>query len=177
METCIEPISIIERPEAGSHKTERPVYSTATGTSKISFPIRSLLIIKTIVEYGFGVYVGFICGWIVGLWVGNSYVRYSKPAYIQDISEFSYWQLLPYDFAKNCSIIGVIFGFIAIKIVNNKLLKKRIISLYKKGNTEPKDIAQNLWIREQRIKRLIDNLTEKGKIDCEKEICLEERQS
>ena len=73
-----------------------------------------LFFIKAIVEYIFGTYMGYTIGWLMGLFVGNSYIEHFEPVYLDDLSQLSYWRLLPYEFARNIAIIGSIMGVITI---------------------------------------------------------------
>ncbi len=71
---------------------------------------------------------------------------------------------MPYEFARNGAMIGMAVGVIAIAIINNKLLKQRVIFLHKKGKTDPKDIAQALGKSVGQIERKRNKLMEKGRI-------------
>ncbi|MHC4536416.1 MAG: hypothetical protein ACYS6K_20895, partial [Planctomycetota bacterium] len=53
--------------------------------------------------------------------------------------QLTYWRLLLYGFVRNAAITGTIKGATAIAITNNELLNQRIISLYKKGSTNPNE--------------------------------------
>ncbi len=123
-----------------------------------------LFFIKAVVEYAFGMQIGFAVGWLIGLCVGKSFVGHFEPVYLDDLSQLFYWRSMPYGFARNGAIIGLAVGVIVITTINNKLLSQRVISLYKKGRTDPKDIARALDESDKRIQRVINNLAKKGKI-------------
>jgi hypothetical protein len=81
-----------------------------------------------VVEYAFGMQIGYVFGWIIGLYVGHSYVTYFEPVYLYDLSRLSYWRLAPSIFAQNGALIGVVVGMIAIAIINNILLDDNFAS-------------------------------------------------
>jgi hypothetical protein len=66
--------------------------------------------------------IGYVLGWIIGLYVGHYYIEYFEPVYMYDLSQLSFWRLLPSIFAQSGAFIGVVLGMIAIAIVNNILL-------------------------------------------------------
>ena len=78
-----------------------------------------LIFIKVVVEYAFGTHIGYAIGWVIGLYVGHSYVEHFEPVYLEDLSQLSYWRLAPYIFARNGAVIGVALGMIAIAVINN----------------------------------------------------------
>ena len=94
--------------------------------SKEAFQDKLLNFIEMVVEYAFGIYIGYAIGWVIGLYVGHSYVDHFEPVYF-DLSQLSYWRLAPYIFARNVAMIGVAVGMIAIAVVN-KSLNKRVAS-------------------------------------------------
>jgi NhaP-type Na+/H+ or K+/H+ antiporter len=96
--------------------------------SKEQFLDKLLILIGVVVEYTFGIYIGNTIGWLVGLYVGQSYVEHFGPVYLNDFNQLSYWRLAPYILARNVAVIGMVVGLIAIAVVNNKPLKKRITS-------------------------------------------------
>lgn len=112
--------------------------------------------VKPVLEYTFGMYVGYFSGWLLGLWIGQSYVEYFAPAYLIDLGQLPYWKLLPYGFARHTGIAAAIGGVIAVAIINNRILNDRIISLYKSGTTHPHDIAEALGKGEELIERKLD---------------------
>ena len=124
---------------------------------------RLLFFFKTIVEYAFGMHMGFAIGWLTGWGVGHTYVKYFKPVYIDDLSQLFHWRLMPYDFAGIGAAIGVVVGVIAISLINSKLLSRRVASLYKKDFTEPEDIARALGESEIQIRRIVNKLDKKEK--------------
>jgi hypothetical protein len=96
------------------------------------------------------------------LCVGHSYVEHFEPVYLNDLDQLHYWRLVPYECARNGAMIGMAIGVIAIAIINDKLLKQRVVFLHKKGNTDRKDIAQALGKRVKQIERIVNKLIEKG---------------
>jgi len=103
-------------------------------------------------------------GWLIGLCVGNSFVEHFEPVYLDDLSQLSHWRSMLYRFARNGAIIGLAIGVVVITTINNKLLSQRVMSLYKKGRTDPKDIAHVLDESEKQIQRVINKLAKKGEI-------------
>lgn len=87
-----------------------------------------LILVKGIVEYAFGMQIGYVLGWIIGLYVGHYYIEYFEPVYMYDLSQLSFWRLLPSIFAQNGALIGVAVGMIAIAIINNILLDDNFVS-------------------------------------------------
>ena len=124
---------------------------------------RVLFLVEAVVAYGFGIYMGFVIGWLTGWGVGHTYVKYFKPVYIDDLSQLFHWRLMPYDFAGIGAAIGVVVGVIAISLINSKLLSRRVASLYKKDVTEPEDIARALGESEIQIRRIVNKLDKKEK--------------
>jgi hypothetical protein len=129
---------------------------------------RVLFFIKAVVEYSFGMYIGAIAGGLLGRYAGNVYVTHFEPVYLYDFNELQQWGLIPYEFAGNGAVIGVVAGVIAVAIINSILLSQRIVSLYQKGITEPRDIAQAFGKSARLIGRKINRLAKKGKITCQK---------
>ena len=125
---------------------------------------RLLFFVKAVAEYAFGIYGGYTIGWLIGLSIGHSYVEHFEPVYLDDLGQLSYWRLLPYGFAKNIAITGSIIGSIAIVIINNRLLNQRLISLYKKGITNPNDISRFLGKSVGQIERKLNKAFKEGKI-------------
>lgn len=124
---------------------------------------RLLFFVKTIVEYAFGMHMGFAIGWLTGWGVGHTYVKYFKPVYIDDLSQLFCWRLMPYDFARIGAAVGVVVGVIAISLINSRLLSRRVASLYEKDVTEPEDIARALGESERQIRRIVNKLAKKQK--------------
>ena len=81
-----------------------------------------------VVEYVFGIHMGYAVGWVIGLYVGHFYVEHFEPVYLIDLNQFSYWKLAPYTFARNIAMIGVAVGMLTIAVINNKSLNKRVAS-------------------------------------------------
>ena len=80
-----------------------------------------------VVEYAFGIHLGYAIGWVTGLYAGHFYVEHFGPVYL-DLSQLSYWNSAPSIFARNAAMIGVAVGMIAIAVINNKSLNKRVAS-------------------------------------------------
>lgn len=129
---------------------------------------RLLFFVEAVVGYSFGMIVGACIGWILGWCTGNVYVEHFEPVYMDNLSELSRWRLMPYYFARNGAIVGVLAGAIMITIINSNLLSRRTASLYEKGVTEPRDIARLLGKNVRQIKKKINKLAKKGKIICQK---------
>jgi len=123
-----------------------------------------LFFLKEVLEYAFGMNIGYVIGWFMGLYIGNSYIKYFEPVYLDDLSKLSsflsYWRSVPYIFAQYGAMIGVAIGIIAIAIINNKLLNQRVITLYKEGITNSNDIAQLLGESIEQIERKMKRLVE-----------------
>jgi len=159
MDSYVESIGSIEK-----FDTRKSLHLLNINISAEWFLDRLLCFIKTIVEYALGIHLGYAIGWLIGLWIGHTYVEHFEPAYFDDLSQLSYWRLAPNIFAKNGAMIGIAIGVIAIVIVNNKLLNQRITSSYKNGCTNPNNIARLLGKSAGQIERKINKLIEKGKI-------------
>lgn len=95
--------------------------------SKEKFFDKLLNFIEVVVEYIFGIHMGYAIGWVIGLYVGHSYVERFEPVYL-DLSQLSYWRLAPSIFARNAAMIGVAVGMLTIAVINNKSLNKRAAS-------------------------------------------------
>ncbi len=159
MDSYVESVSMMKKFDA-----RNSLHSLGVNISAEWFLDRLLFFIKTIVEYALGMHIGFAIGWLIGLCVGHSYVGHFEPVYLDDLGPLSYWRLMPYEFARNGAIIGVAVGAIVITIINNKLLKQRVIFLHKKGSTDPRDIAKALGKRVGQIERKMNKLIEKERI-------------
>jgi len=117
--------------------TVNHLHSLWINISKEQLLDKLLFLVRVIVEYAFGMYIGYAIGWIIGLYTGHCYVKHFEPVYIEDLSQISnmlsYWRSMPYIFAQYGAMIGVAIGIIAIAIINNKLLNQKINALYKEG--------------------------------------------
>ena len=125
---------------------------------------RLLFFVKIFAEYALGIHIGYAIGWLIGLWIGHTYVKHFEPVYLEDLSRLSYWRLAPNIFAKNGAMIGIAAGAIAIAILNSKSLNRRITSLYESGCTNPNNIARRLGKSVGKIERKMNKLIKKGKI-------------
>lgn len=124
-------------------------------------------VIEAVTEYVLGMALGSAIGWLTGLCVGNTYVEHFEPAYyMDDLSELSRWSFMPYEFAKDGAIIGLVLGAIAIALINSKLLSRKVASLYEKEATEPKEIAQTLGRSERQIQKIIEKLVPERRVVC-----------
>jgi len=123
-----------------------------------------LFFAKPAVEYVFGMHIGFVFGWLVGLCAGHSYVQHFEPAYLENLSTLSYWREAPYILAKHGALTGLIIGVIAIAIINGTILKQRVTSLFEKKITNPNEIARLLDKSVGQIERIINKLVKKGRI-------------
>ena len=144
--------------------TGKSLHSLWNNISKEQLLNKLLFLVKAVVEYAFGMHIGFAIGWLIGLYVGHSYVGHFEPVYLDDLDQLYYWRLVPYEFARNGAMIGMAIGVIAIAIINNDLLNQRITSLHKNGITNPNDIAQLLSKRIGKIDRKMNRLVKKGRI-------------
>jgi hypothetical protein len=118
-----------------------------------------LFLVKPVVEYTFGIHVGFIAGWLIGLCIGHSYVEHFKPVYFDDlIGQLDFWRLAPCIFARYSAIIGAAVGTIVVKAVNDILLNLRVISMYDNEVYDPNDIARFLGKSVGQIKRRIKKI-------------------
>lgn len=145
--------------------TSNSLHSLWNNISKEQWLDKLLFFVKAVVEYAFGIYVGYTLGWLIGLCVGHSYVGHFEPVYLDDLGQLSYWRLMPYEFAGNGAMIGMAVGVIAIAVINNKLLNQRVTSLYKNGITNPNDIAQLLGKSIGKIETKMNRLVKKGRIN------------
>jgi len=125
---------------------------------------RLLLLINQVVEYAFGMHIGFAFGWLVGLCAGRCYVKHFEPVYLDDLRHLSYWTAVPNTFAKHGALTGLIGGVIAILIINSKLLEQKITALYERGITNPGQIAELLDKSPCQIERKMNKLAKTGKI-------------
>jgi len=161
MESYIKPSGVKEQLDLTNY------YSLQISISKEQLLDKLLLFIKVVVEYAFGVQIGYVLGWLIGLYAGHSYVEHFEPVYF-DLNQLSnllsYWRSMPYIFARNGALIGVAIGVIAIAIINNKLLNQRVKSLYKEGITNSNDIARLLGESVGQIERKMNRLVKEGEI-------------
>jgi hypothetical protein len=104
------------------------LHSFRINTSKEQFLDKLLIFIKVVVEYALGTHIGYALGWVIGLYVGHSYVEHFEPVYLDDLSQLSgllsHWRTAPYIFARNGAVIGVAAGMIAIALIHNKSHKE-----------------------------------------------------
>jgi len=168
MESYAEAVGIMERSDVGSDKTDISSHLTSIKVSMIRLLDRLLLFIKAIAEYSSGIYIGAVVGWLLGFGAGNAYIERFKPVYFSDLNELGRWEFIPYGFARSGAIIGIIAGAIVIAFINSRLLIHRVVSLYEKEVTDPKEIAISLGKSKRWIQKVINKLAKKGKIICKK---------
>ena len=144
--------------------TDNCLHSLWINISKEQLLDKLLLLVKVVIEYTFGMHIGYAIGWIIGLYAGHCYVKHFEPVYIDDLSQvssmLSYWRSAPYIFAQYGAIIGGAIGIIAIAFINNQLLNQRVTTLYKEGITNSNDIAQLLGESIEQIERKIKRIVE-----------------
>ena len=92
--------------------------------SRKQFLDKLLSLVEVIVEYAFGMHIGYIIGWVTVLYVGHFYVERFEPVYLNDLSQLSYWRLVPDIFARNAAMVGVAAGMIAIAVIDRSLNKR-----------------------------------------------------
>jgi len=154
----------MEKFDVGSHNTDSPSHSTSIDVPIVPLFDRLLSFVEGVVEYAFGMHIGFAVGWLLGWYGGNLYVEHFEPAYFSGLNEFRQWSLMPYGLAKTGAIIGAVAGAITIAVLTRKLLRTRIVSLYKKEVIKPEDIARVIGKNERQIQRVINKLAKKGEI-------------
>ena len=159
MESCAELVDMTKKFNTGN-----TLHLLSVNVSIEKFLDKLLFTLKWIIEYTFGMHIGLGIGWMLGLCVGKVYVEHLEPVYFDDLNQLSHWRLLPYEFAKNAAIIGVVVGVIVIAIINTKLFSQRVIFLHQKGSTDFKDIARVLGKSTRQIERKIGKLIKKGRI-------------
>jgi hypothetical protein len=147
MESYIKPLGVKKQFDPSNY-----LYLLWINISKEQLFDRLLIFIKVVVEYAFGMHIGYAIGWVIGLYAGHSYV------------EHSYWRSMPDIFSRHGAMIGVAIGVIAIAVINNKLLNQRVTSLYKEGITNSNNIARLLGESVGQIERKINRLVKEGRI-------------
>ena len=150
METYVKSADIM-----GKLKISTFLHSLTINIPIKHFLYRLLFVIKAVVEYTFGMHIGFAAGWLLGLLAGNQYVGYFKPVYMTEFSRLPYWRLLPYEFAQAGGVAGICASIIAIAAINKKLLTQRVMSLYEKGSTQINDISYLIGKSERKIRKIL----------------------
>lgn len=120
--------------------------------------------LKPVIEYGFGVYAGFVIGRLFGLCFGNFYLDDFKPEQLDNFSQIPDWEPMLSSFVKAGGFAGAILGVLAIAIINSNLFSQRVVSLYEKEITDPKQIARALYKSTWQTERKVKSLMKKGKI-------------
>jgi uncharacterized membrane protein YGL010W len=117
--------------------TDNYLHSLWINISKEQLLDKLLFLVRVIVEYAFGMHIGYVIGWLIRLYTGHYYVERFEPIYLDDLSQLSsmlsYWRSVPYIFAQYGAMMGVAIGIIAIAVTNNKLFNQKITALYKEG--------------------------------------------
>ncbi|MHC4485333.1 MAG: hypothetical protein ACYS4T_08980 [Planctomycetota bacterium] len=149
MESYIKPLGVKKQFDPSNY-----LYLLWINISKEQLFDRLLIFIKVVVEYAFGMHIGYAIGWVIGLYAGHSYVEHL----------LSYWRSMPDIFSRHGAMIGVAIGVIAIAVINNKLLNQRVTSLYKEGITNSNNIARLLGESVGQIERKINRLVKEGRI-------------
>jgi len=90
-----------------------------------SFLDKLLFLIEPVVDYAFGIFIGYVLGRLAGFWAGFIYSKHYEPVYMENLSELSFWRIMPYEFAKSGSVVGVIVVIIALKIVNSIIFRRK----------------------------------------------------
>jgi hypothetical protein len=122
----------------------------------------SLILIKTILEYGFGAHLGSAVGYITGLAIGHHYINVTNCSTFINIESFHCSIEFPFLLGICGAVIGLIPGMFWVAGVNRRLFSQRIRSMYEQGATVNK-ISRTLLKSENKIKRAIANLTEGDK--------------
>ena len=163
--SCAEVVVMSEKIDVGSYNSGETPHLISVSIPVKVWLNRFLDLVDRILEYYLGMIVGTVAGWLIGLGVGKFYVEYYEPVYMNNLTKFYHWISIPYEFARNGAIIGLVTGVIVITIINNKRLSQRVISLYKNESTDPKDIAQALGKSIGQIERKMSMLAKKRKIN------------
>jgi len=135
----------------------------------INAPIEQLLdkllfFVKPAVEYTFGMHIGFVFGWLIGLCAGHSYVKHFEPVYLDDFNQLSFWTAAPNMFAGYGALIGLTIGVLTIAIINDTLLNQKVTSLFENKITNPNEIARLLDKSVGQIERVIKKMVRKERI-------------
>jgi hypothetical protein len=160
MESSAKSISTTKHPGDGTSSN-----SLLINISTWQLLDRLLFFIKPVIEYAFGMHIGFAFGWLVGLCAGQCYVKHFQPVYLDDLNQLSFWTTAPNMFARYGALTGLIIGVIAILIINSKLLNQKVAALYEKGITNPSQIARLLDSSTCKIKRKMNKLAKTGRIN------------
>jgi hypothetical protein len=72
--------------------------------------------------------IGAVVGWILGWYIGGSYVERRQPVYFSaysSVDEISAWQTKPLEFAASGRVPGAIAGIAALAAVHGKSQRRR----------------------------------------------------
>ncbi len=119
----------------------------------------SLILLKAIIEYGFGAHLGAALGYIAGLIIGHHYLNFTNCNTLLSIECFQCSIELPFLLAVCGAIIGLIPGMLCVAAINRSLLYQRVQSLYEQGANVVK-ISHTLLKSERKIQRVIVKLAE-----------------
>ena len=108
--------------------TVNPSGSVSQAALAVAILDRFLFFIEPVIDYAFGIFMGYALGWITGLWAGLIYVKHYEPVSIETINEVFQWRLTPYEFAKYGAIIGIVAGIIVIKLINSSFCSGKATS-------------------------------------------------
>lgn len=163
MEGHSQAIAVMDRAEVAFCKPQPSPRITHSLFSDVSLWDRLPLFVGPIPEYVFGAHIGFAASWLVGFLLGNIYVEYSKPAWINDLSQLSYWEMLPCGAVRGCASVGIVNNIVVISIVESKPLRCSIITLCQKGIAKPEVIPHRLVKNKEKIRKAINQYIKKNK--------------
>lgn len=99
-----------------AHLVEVGVFAKVVIRWFVRFSLRAL-------EYGFGMYVGAVVGWVVGYCSGSTYAEYFQPVYFADFSnmeEIMRWDQMPYTFAMAGTLVGATVGAVVTFVASRR---------------------------------------------------------
>ena len=129
MERCADMVVAIEESGIGRDKMAEPLNLPSVEASVVSLFDRLLFFVQPVIEYAFGMHIGFAIGWLLGLWAGSIYAGYFEPVCMDGLSELFYWRLLPYNIAKSGAVIGAGVGIIMVAIIRKRTgIKERLVT-------------------------------------------------
>lgn len=161
MSNTTETVNIVGGFSTNSWNSHKILHLVRLDVSKKQLSSRLLPFVEAIVEYSFGMYMGAAIGFLLGWYAGSVYVEHFEPVYFSDLSEIRQWSRIPYEFAGNGKLVGAAAGAIMIMLINSLLLAQKIVSLYEKEVTDPKDIARALGMNVRKIQKRISKLAKK----------------
>jgi hypothetical protein len=159
---------LMEESAVSSHNASNCKHLSRVDASKGRFLDRFLFCAKPIAEYAFGIHMGFAAGWLLGVFAGSIYAEYSPPEDFCKVCTVSQWGVIAHEFVINGAVLGVVTGVIGVSIINGKLLKQRVLCLWKKGIRDPQEISRILCKSETQITKLISKLMQTRELSAEK---------